>query len=423
MEQEMSARERIMAAFIAMLEKPHPSVKGMALIPQLAKYIDGHFRYICSFYDRKELLKNLESGTKYYLSFLSRSTEIERIPVSEITKAAGVNRTTFYKLFPNVTALYDACCEELTQKFLSVPVPADKTAEGMRDYADALWKITAENETLMFTLSHRVNKRAMPYQIAGQLKQQLAASLNAADRVSFKVQENLDVAPELFSTWLTLITIEKLAPALYPDQNLPVYDPARSLIENIAACFVNRYGGSEEFYYTLGGAALKILSQKRFFDVKVSEFCDAAGYPRSTFYAHFTDFTDYVMKVLENSLLVCISAFLYFLDHPQKLSSEALAIFRGEMVSFKTEAVRAIFKNGSITYLLGGLFAYLMRYMIAEKEKADGPCGEEFNSLLSYYLTYAMRLFSMNYIGDMTDAELLSKKRELERIKRKLAQM
>ena len=84
----MSARERIMAAFIAMLEKPHPSVKGMALIPQLAKYIDGHFRYICSFYDRKELLKNLESGTKYYLSFLSRSTEIERIPVSEITKAA-----------------------------------------------------------------------------------------------------------------------------------------------------------------------------------------------------------------------------------------------------------------------------------------------------------------------------------------------
>ena len=104
-----------MAAFIAMLEKPHPSVKGMALIPQLAKYIDGHFRYICSFYDRKELLKNLESGTKYYLSFLSRSTEIERIPVSEITKAAGVNRTTFYKLFPNVTALYDACCEELTQ--------------------------------------------------------------------------------------------------------------------------------------------------------------------------------------------------------------------------------------------------------------------------------------------------------------------
>ena len=117
MEQEGSARERIMAAFIAMLEEPHLSVKGLALIPQLAKYIDGHFRYICSFYDRKELLKNLESGTKYYLSFLSRSTEIERIPVSEITKAAGVNRTTFYKLFPNVTALYDACCEELTKKF------------------------------------------------------------------------------------------------------------------------------------------------------------------------------------------------------------------------------------------------------------------------------------------------------------------
>ena len=197
MKQERSARERIMAVFIAMLEKPHPSVKGMALIPQLAKYIDGHFRYICSFYDRKELLKNLESGTMYFLSFLARPTDIEHISVSEITKAAGVNRTTFYKLFPNVTALYDACCEELTQKFLSVPVPAQKTPEGMLDYINTLWNIMGENETLMFTLSHRVNKRAMPYQIAQRLKTQLTASLTAAEQTSFQVQESLAVMPEL----------------------------------------------------------------------------------------------------------------------------------------------------------------------------------------------------------------------------------
>ena len=420
MEQELSAHARIMAAFIAMLEEPRPSVKGLALIPQLAKYIDGHFRLYCSFYDRKKLLKNLESGTKYYLSFLVHPTEIERISVSEITKAAGVNRTTFYKLFPNVTAMYDACCEELTDKFLSVPIPAEKTPEGMRDYVDTLWRIMVENETLLFTLSHRVNKRAMPYQIAMRLQAQLASSLTADERASFRVQENLAVAPELFSTWLTLITVEKLAPAIYPDRNLPAYDPSRSLIENIAACFASRYGGSEVFYYTLGGAALKLLSQKRFYDVKLSEFCAAAGYPRSTFYAHFTDFTDYVMKVLENTTLVFVSAFLYFFDNPQALTLEALKVFRGEMVSYKIEGVRAIFMNGSITYLLGGVFAYLMRILIAEKEKADGPCGEKFHLLLSYYLAYAMRLFSMNYIGDMTDAELLAKRTELERIKKKL---
>ena len=420
MEPEQSARERIMAAFIAMLEEPHPSVRGMALIPQLAKCIDGHFLRICSFYNRKNLLKNLESETKYYLSFLTRPTDIERISVSALTKAAGVNRTTFYKLFPNTTALYDACCDELTDKFLAVPIPERKTPEGMRDYADALWKTTVENETLMFTLSHRVNKRAMPYQIARRLKAQLAASLTDDERVSFQVQENLATAQELFSTWLTLITVEKLAPGIYPDQNLPVYDPSRSLIENIAVCFAVRYGGNEDFYYTLGGAALKLLSQKRFFDVKLSEFCAAAGYPRSTFYAHFTDFTDYVMKVLDNSVIVCVSAFLYFLDNPQTLTPEALAIFRGEMVAFKTKAVRAIFLNGNITYLLGGLFTYLMRIFIADREKAGETHSYEFNSLLSYYLTYAMRLFMMNYIGDMTDAELLAKRKELERIKKKL---
>lgn len=423
MEQERSARERIMAAFIAMLEEPHLSAKGLALIPQLAKYIDGHFSRYCSFYDRKKLLKKPDSGSKYYLSFLTRPSDIERVSVSELTKAAGVNRTTFYKLFPNVTALYDACCEELTDRFLAVPIPTRKTPEGMRDYVSTLWNIMEENETLMFTLSHRVNKRAMPYQIARRLKERLAASLTAAERASFKVQENLAVAPELFSTWFTLMTVEKLAPEIYPDQNLPVYDPSRSLIENIAAYYVVCYGGSEEFYYNMGIAALKILANKRFFDVKSSEFCETAGYPRSTFYAHFTDFTDYVIKVLENTTLVSFSAFLYFLDHIEALTPEALRTFRGEMVGFKIEAIRAIFLNGSITYLLSGLFSYLMRFIIAEKKKEGGTCNEEFNYLLSYYLAYAMRLFSMNYIGDMTDVELLAKRKELERIKKKLQAM
>ena len=217
--------------------------------------------------------------------------------------------------------------------------------------------------------------------------------------------------------------MHKLAPEIYPDQNLPAYDPTRSLIENIAACFADRYGGSEDFYYTLGGAALKILSQKRFYDVKVSEFCSAAGYPRSTFYAHFTDFTDYVMKVLENAALMCVSSFLYYLDHLQDLTPAALATFRGEMVAFKIEGVRTIFLNGSISYLVSGVFGYLMRMMVAEKEKTDGPCSWEFQSLLSYYLAYAMRLFTMNYIGDITDAQLLAKRRELERIKKKLSDM
>ena len=92
MEQERSARERIMAAFIAMLEEPHLSAKGLALIPQLAKYIDGHFSRYCSFYDRKKLLKKPDSGTKYYLSFLTRPSDIERVSVSELTKAAVVLR-------------------------------------------------------------------------------------------------------------------------------------------------------------------------------------------------------------------------------------------------------------------------------------------------------------------------------------------
>ncbi len=420
MQQDLSARKRIMAEFVKMLEEPHPSVKGAALTPRIGVFLDAHFSRYCSFYDRKKLLRTVAAAPGYYMSFLSRPTDYERISVSRVTKAVGVNRTTFYKIFPNVTALYDACCDELADRFLSVPVPAEKTPEGMRDYVNTLWKIMDENETLMFTLSHRVNKRVLPYQIGRRLGERLRSSLTTAQLASFQVRENLAVAPELFSVWFSLIEIHKLAPELCPDRNLPDYDPKRSLIENIAACFSDRYGGGEEFYYTLGGAALKLLSEKRFYDVSISEFCRIAGYPRSTFYAHFTDFADYVMKVLENSVMVCLSAFLYYLDNPAALTPESLAVFRGEMVDFKIDGVRAIFQNGSIAYVFSVLFAYLMRIFIAEKEKADGPCSEAFHALLSYYLAYAIRLFSMNYMGDMSDAELFAKRGELERIKKLL---
>jgi AcrR family transcriptional regulator len=76
-----------------------------------------------------------------------------------------------------------------------------------------------------------------------------------------------------------------------------------------------------------GIAALKLLSQKDFTAISVSELCKTAGYSRNTFYTHFQDAQDYEFKVLENLTLGCVTAFLYFLDHPEKLTPEALKTF------------------------------------------------------------------------------------------------
>ena len=421
METVNSARERIQQAFIEKMRDAPLSRNDMAIFLRIVETLDAHFTRYCSFYNRKRMMAQAEEIPAYYNTFLARLSDYERISVSELAKTAGVNRTTFYKYFPNVSVLYDACCEDLTRKFLAVPVPAEKTPAAMRAYGEELWRLMEENNGLLFTLSHRAQKRQLPYLIARRLKEQLAAGRTAEERVSFRVTENLEVFPELFSVRYSVMQFEALIPGVYPDRNMPAYRPERSLIENIADLFVVRYGGSFDFYYSLGGAALKLLAEKRFPDISVSELCRTAGYPRSTFYTYFTDHTDYVMKVCENAVLTCLAAFLFFLENQEALTPEALAVFRGEMVEYEIEGVRAIFRNGSITFIFATLFGYLTRTFLANETRRRGaPPGAAFRSLLSYYIAYALRMFSMNYLGDMTDAELFAKVKELARIKDEL---
>ena len=416
---DRTAEQRIKEAFLACLQ-PTGGLPEQFASSKLFRVLDDHFSVFCSFYspeDRDWLRKNLE---RFILPFLN-VTDYTRISVSALTRRAGVNRTTFYKCFPNVDALYDACCEDIAKKFLDVPVPQDKTEAEMLPYGQQLWRIMEENRELLILLSHRVGRRGLPYTIGKRLQRQLEESLSAQDRSSFDAEKNLDIFPELFSVWLGAIQINQIAPRLFPDRKLPVYRTRRSLIDNIADFFAARYGGQVDFYYVLGIAALKLLSEKSYKKISVSELCETAGYPRSAFYARFTDMADYIMKICENSVLVCVSAFCYFLQHQEQLTRETLETFRGEMVPFKIEGVRAIFRNGSITYLFTMMFAYLMRIILAQiGAPPDRLAPERVNALVSYYVSSAMRLFSMYYIGDMTDAELQVRKTELGRIKREL---
>lgn len=418
MAQELSAKERIKEAFITMLETPELKPDDAARLVRVGTVLDAHLKAYCSFYDPAQLADLVSSLPPFYTNLLVRPTDYDRIPVSALAAAAGVNRTTFYKFFPNVSALYDACCEDAAALFLAVPLPKEKTPDAMFRYGSELWRLAEENNPRIFTLSHRVNRKQMPYQIAFRLKQQMEETLTAEERVSFRVQGNLELFPELFSTWFSLIHIENIAPGLYPDRGLPVYRPEHSLIDNIALLFADRYGGAADFYLSLGGAALKLLSEKHYETVSVSEFCKTAGYPRSSFYAQFSNLSDYEMKVFENSVLTCVSAFLFFLDHPNAFTPEAMKVFRGEVVAFKTEGIRTIFRNGSITYIFSILFAYLI-HIFENRLPVPGP--EDINrnrSRVAYYVVYAMRVFSMYFIGDISEGELAVRRKELAHIRK-----
>ena len=421
---EQNAQARIKGAFLQELSVAETTAEEAALYLRIGETLDAHFRQYCSFYEPDMLLTAMEKGHTLLGGSMGRSLlhrkDYDRISVTRLSAAAGVNRATFYKYYPNVAALYEECCRDLSDRFLSVPVPAEKTPDAMYDYGLQLWRIMGDHLKELFILSYRVGRMAMPYRIANLLHEQLAASLSTQERSLFVVQENLAVFRELFSSFFSTMTVDILLPEVYIDRNLPPYEPNRSLVENVAGIYSLRYGGSMEVYYSFGLAALKLLSRKDFSEISVSELCKTAGYARNTFYTHFRDAEDYVLKVMENLAIGCVTAFLYFLDNPDQLTPEALKTFRGEMVGFKVEGVRSIFINGGISLIFSLTFSYLLRILLHRAGEDLFAKDGTLRARLSYYVAYVMRLFSMYYLGDMTDAELAAKGRQLARIKQRI---
>ena len=199
-----TATERLKKAFFHQMRDVQPKQDTLDLFAQIVLVLDAHFTKYCSFYDPLLLLQKQEQLPSFYSSFFGQTRDLNKISVSALTKEAGINRTTFYKLFPNVQALYDACCEDLTQEFLSIPIPKEKTAADMlQNYGLVLWSTMKREQETMTLLSHRIPRRDLPYKIAMRLRAHLAASLRTEERVSFTVHENLAVFPDLFSTWLS----------------------------------------------------------------------------------------------------------------------------------------------------------------------------------------------------------------------------
>lgn len=418
---ELGAQERIKNAFLQELSQGEPTPEEAALYLRIGETLDAHLRQFCSFYEPAMLLKAMEKGHSLLGGSMGRSLlrrkDYNCISVTRLAGSAGVNRATFYKYYPNVAALYEECCRDLSDRFLSVPIPEKKTPEDMYEYGMKLWRVMAANLEQMFILSYRVGHMAMPYRLANLLHDRLADSLTTRERSRFIVQENLAVFREMFSSFFSMMTVDILLPEVYIDRRLPPYEPNRSLVENVAGIYTLRYGGAMDVYYTFGIAALKLLSQKDFTAISVSELCKTAGYSRNTFYTHFQDAHDYAFRVLENLTIGCVTAFLYFLDHPDKLTPEALKTFRGEMVGFKVEGVRAIFMNGDISLIFSIVFSYLLRILLHRAGEDPFSKNGPLRAQISYYVAYAMRLFSMYYLGDMTDAELAAKQNNLLRIK------
>ena len=412
-----SARERLKAAFLADLINYAPSKENRAAVGRIGDMADAHFSEFCSFYSPRTPGDTKPELCAFLADGLLHPLDCARISVSSLTAETGVNRATFYKSYPNLALLYDECCRDLTGGFTDIALPEEKTEETMLAYGEQLWALQKKNKALLFALTHRTGRRDLIYTIGCRLRDKMENSLTPEERASQRVRENLSVFPALFSARFGLTYVGDLCPGMFPDRGLPAYEPMRSFAENTAAAFRRRFGGDPQVFLALELAAIKLLREKHFSEISVSELCRTAGYPRSTFYNRFSDALDYKARMLENTALTFVSAVLYFWDDPGKLTGEAMRTFRSELAGFGTEGVRAILLNGGTTYILSATYTYLTRILSDRSAKAGSAPDTALSALISYDVCCAMRALTLCCLGVMTDADLRAESTRLMRLK------
>ena len=412
-----TAKARLKKAFLDELRQSRPASAPRLSAQRFGKALDAHFCTYCSFYDPKLSSSLARKSAAFFDSGFSASEEICRPSITAVTNRAGVNRATFSKPYDSLDALFAECRGELTNTFFAVEIPDEMTPQTMYAYAEALSALLKKHYSTLFALSLYKGTRTLSYEIGAALRARLEASMTAETRASFVAKENAALLPALFAARFALVPIETLFPKLYPDRNLPAYDFSRSLLENTAALLALRHGGEKATYLAYLLAFCQLTSEKRTVNIGVSALCALAGYGRSTFYLHFSDLADFRFKVLESAALVSVSALSRFLEFPEAITPQTLRIFRGELEEFSFAASRGV----------GDLFAvvcvYLTRLLLARYGADEAAPDAQRQAAVFYETVYAMRVFSLYCLGNLTDAELSAKSRMLARIKTQLEQL
>ncbi len=93
-------------------------------------------------------------------TFLSlyREKDISKITVTEVCKAAGINRSTFYTYYEDVYALQSSLEEETLTEIAKLILPIFQSMDSILDinkFIDSFLKYSEQNEEIQFLLISR----------------------------------------------------------------------------------------------------------------------------------------------------------------------------------------------------------------------------------------------------------------------------
>ena len=359
---------------------------------------------------KSDLSKGAEARLKAAFLEELKTTPYRNMKITRLTAAAGVNRTTFYKCYPDVGALYLSVCYDFTKGILGKKpkVPVTDRASLIAYSRELYREILRHAECLRLLGTDRGNP-GFPYIFCRAFQRRLEICAKKIGETAPEVYENLSLAADFLAVRVyVLLNPAETGSLLLENKKIP-YDFSIKPDDNLYRIIVADRGGSRTFHELLVGAYVKLCTEGYSIDVDpgVTELLRAAGMSRTVFYRYYKDFADFKSQFYKAAFL-CAADFMIGVTLEDKVWSDPDFTERIRTVfhNYTVQALEPLLKTGRIIEVA----AYVIEPMTKELERRarlrkDRRLTEEEYSLLLYVITLVVKSTIRLYVGAIPKTE------------------
>lgn len=324
-----------------------------------------------------------------YLAFM-RDKPYNKIKVSDIINAAGISRSTFYRNFEDVYALYNAVCEDIITDVL-LDVQEDFHRRDMRLFVEAISEKVLRHADKIQLVAGKNGNKIFVFRLRNSFYESLRRHIMSAE----KWDDTHRYFVHFSADYLSIVLCDAIR------DNAIEYNTFRELdfsydfdldpVDNICEALRVLNGGSKDVQTAF------FLSVVRFFSAgdsrkrPITELLSYSGFSRTEFYKFYSHKQDYFNKIGNALYVVTIKSLLPLFE---KNDPHAFEIVLDSWDKYYTEIERnALIKGMRSGYLLElwtDVFLHLYAaYMELLEEKNGGTLDESTRKTMSFFICSA----------------------------------
>ena len=314
--------------------------------------------------------KNAEQRIVAAFLELLKEKPYRNIKVTAICRTAMVHRSTFYRLFEDVTALFNTVCFSYVRKVLT----DDRrhrmaSAEDMRDYMERCFTRIRDNAEDFKLLCGPNGNAGLPYLLGSAIKERqvaIAAKIGMKDPL---IGGFIQLLPEYVAMYMFIRLFPEMVYAIDEDYQNFDYDLNETVTENTKRYLALHFKGNPEFHDMLFAATVVLQTKTGTYKSSVTDLLETAGISRTEFYLYYKNIDDFHRRFFR-SVFSIAEAFLYSLCvSPPLTEEETKKLDSTDFKNYILRAAQMLFEQGDLTKYVACVIGNLNLRMVATVKK------------------------------------------------------